>query len=65
MSALLRFSVTISRLPAASSRMSFTLSRTPYTVMSPAIASASSTFTFSLLTVNVPGRFTSPMTEIL
>ncbi|EJW92838.1 hypothetical protein EVA_19055 [gut metagenome] len=34
-------------------------------VISPAIASASSTFTFSLLIVKLPGLATSPSTEIL
>ena len=35
------------------------------TVMSPAMARASNKLTFSLLIVNVPGRATSPNTEIL
>ena len=64
-SASFRFSGITCRLPCASSRISFTLSRCPYTVMSPAMAKASIIFTFSLVMVNVPGFVTSPITEIL
>ena len=41
------------------------ITRKPYTVISPAIASASNKLTFSLEIVKVPGRVTSPITEIL
>ena len=55
----------ISCYPLAFSRINLTSSRRPYTVISPAIAKASRMFTFSLEIVNVPGRATSPITEIL
>ncbi len=63
-SALLRSNVIICCLPSAPFTNQFYIVTKPQTVISPAMAKASNRFTFSLLMVKVPGRATSPNTEI-